>query len=141
MAIRHRSNFCALASEMGGTCIRGIGTITGNDNQRRMTRAEIPLRRSPPLIAPPSRRAGFDASCENPREMALIGKAGVQGDLAQRIVGIENELLRPLHALMKQPLMRSTSDRLLESPAKMTGRQATGTGQLRETEIARQVRP
>jgi len=112
-----------------------------NDNQRRMTRAEIPLRRSPPLIAPPSRRAGFDASCENPREMALIGKAGVQGDLAQRIVGIENELLRPLHALMKQPLMRSTSDRLLESPAKMTGRQATGTGQLRETEIARQVRP
>jgi hypothetical protein len=95
--------------------------------------------RSPPLLAPPSRRARFDALGESPREMALINETRVQRDLAQRLIGIENELLRPLNAFVKQPLMWRATDCLLECSAKMAGRQATGTRQLPQTEIARQV--
>jgi hypothetical protein len=71
--------------------------------------------------------------------MTLISEPRIQCDRAQRLIGIENELFRSLYALMKQPLMWGASDRLLECATKMTGRQATGACQLRQTEIARQV--
>src|ERR1700722_2860973 len=111
-----------------------------------MTRAEIskrmiPVIHSPPLVAPPSCRARLHALGEDPREVTLISEAHVQSDPTKRLVGIEYKLLRSLHPLMKQPLMRSASDRLPEGSAKMPGRQATGTGQLLQTEISRQVCP
>jgi hypothetical protein len=97
------------------------------------------LGRSPTVVVAPGRRARFDVLREDPGEMALVGEPGIQGDRAQRLIGIENELLGTLNALTKQPVMGRVSDRLFECPTEMAGRQAAGARQLRQTEIARQV--
>ena len=97
----HRPNLLRLSEQGGEDHLHSPHRDNhGDENRRRMTRAETDSR-SPSLVTAPSRRARFDALGENPREMALIGKPRVQSDRAQRLIGIENELLCPLYALMK----------------------------------------
>src|ERR1700761_37367 len=94
---------------------------------------------SPRLIAPPGRRARLDVLGKHPREVALIGKTGVERDRTERLVGIEDQFLGALDALLQQPLVRRTSHGLLEGAAEMARRQPARARQFRQAEITGEI--
>ena len=69
---------------------------------------------SPRLRSPPITGARLNSLGKNAGEVALIGEACGQSDLAQGLAGVKNELLCPFHTLCQQPLVWWTSDGLLE---------------------------
>ncbi len=53
--------------------------------------------------------------------MALVGEADLESYVAQGLIAIEHQVLRPFDPLFQQPLMRRAADRLPEGLTEMAG--------------------
>ena len=78
------------------------------------------------LHATPFTRA--EASCprKRPSEVALVGKATVQGNVAQRSGGFLQEILRFLHPPVLKPLIRCHAGRLTKRSGEVPSRKFAG---------------
>ena len=92
----------------------------------------------PPRAAPGAGR-GAHGGGEDAREMALIGKAAIIGDLPKRQARIEQQILRPLDAKGAQPSVRRHAGRIAESTDKAAHRKAAGEGDFRHDGLARKI--
>src|SRR4051794_7944428 len=88
--------------------------------------------------AAPGARAHANMLCKDAGKMALVSKAGSDGDLGERLAMVLHQDLRDLDSMPQQPSVRRQAGGLAECAREMADRQSTLGCDLLQRDIALQ---